>query len=94
MQQEVPERIRERVAAGVGHLVTLAGDDAFVVIEGHESVTVLDDAVGFVLKDKWERARPEQTVIVYIGGHPAPVQMIVEKWRLRLIPTDPAGRRY
>jgi hypothetical protein len=86
-QQEVARRTAEKVAAGQGYLVTIIGDDSLVFHgeEGRESVTVLDDAVGYVLADRWQAARPEQTVVVFVGGDPAPVQLIVEKRRLERV---------
>lgn len=84
-QQEVSKRAAERVAAGEIVLVTIASDEA-VVFHGddyRESITVLDDALGYCLADRWEAARPEQTVVVFIGGDTsAPVQMVVERRRL------------
>lgn len=94
MEQQVPKRVAERVANGVGYLVRLAGEESFVVHAGNlrESVTVLDDAVGFVLKDRWDAAGPRTTVVVYVGGHPAPVQMIVEKRRLEVLAAGIGGQ--
>jgi hypothetical protein len=83
------------VAAEVGYLVSLSGEEAFVCHGDtyRESVTVLDDAVGFVRKEAFDQAQPEQTVVVFIGGDPAPVQLIVEKRRLEIVTAGIEGGR-
>jgi len=94
MEQEVGERTRRRVAEGVGYLVTIEGEDSLVFHgeDYRESVTVLDDALGFVLKDKFDQARADQTVVVYIGGDSSPVQLIVERRRLRVVTAGIGGQ--
>lgn len=95
MQREVSKRTAERVAAGEVVLVTIAGEDA-VVFHGddyRESITVLDDALGYCLADRFEAAGPEQTVVVFVGDDSsAAVQMVIEKRRLEAVVVGAGGR--
>lgn len=80
---------KPHVDGGSGYFVAIEGEDSLVFhdVETREGVVVVDDAVAYVNRETWDRAKPDDVVVVFVGGEPlfAPVQLQVRKRRLRLL---------